>query len=300
MIRPGYLRKGDTIGIAAPAGSLLQKEIEQAVDIFRSWGLTIEPGKHIFRKKGSFAGTDDQRAGDMQKMLNDTRLKAIVCARGGYGTIRIANRLNFDSFVKNPKWIVGYSDITVLHSALHKLAIESIHGAMPRIAEPKKLNLVSFDSLRSLLFGEVSRYRIRTNSVNRSGVGKGELTGGNLSVLYSLNGTRFDIDTRDKILFIEDIGEYLYHLDRMMMNLKLSGKLDRLAGLIVGEMTDMKATTAGFRKSAYQVIREAVAEFDFPVIYGFPAGHGDVNLALPMGRVVTMEVSDRECDVRFG
>jgi muramoyltetrapeptide carboxypeptidase len=232
-------------------------------------------------------------------MMDDPAVKAILCARGGYGTIRMISRLKFDGFTRHPKWIAGYSDITVLHAALQQcFGIESIHGPMPRFALPKKPDPVSFESLRGLLFGESSGYKAEPHTMNREGLAAGILVGGNLSVLYSIAGTEYEPDTSGKILFIEDLGEYFYHIDRMMMNLKIRGKLKGLKGLVVGDMIDMKGAGSDFRKPAYQVIFEAVKEYGFPVMFGFPAGHGVRNLALPMGREVEMVVG-RECGVRW-
>src|SRR5512133_577261 len=274
MIQPVYLKKGDTVGIVAPAGALSENEITLAAELIRSWNLEIKYGKFVFRRHNSFAGTDKQRAGDLQEMMDDPSVKAIICARGGYGTVRIIGSLKFENFIKNPKWIVGYSDITVLHAALQQChGVESIHGVMPRMVPPKTPDLASFESLRAMLYGEISEYRIQPYSLNREGKGKGVLTGGNLSVLYSIAGSVYEPDTEGKILFIEDLNEYLYHVDRMMMNLKIRGKLGKLKGLIVGDMLDMKGNPSGFNKSADRVILDAVKEYDFPVMFGFPAGH---------------------------
>lgn len=300
MIHPPYIRKGDTIGIVAPAGKLKKSEIAQAVELFQSWGLKVKTGRHVFRRSGSFAGTDDERAADLQEMLDDPAISAIICARGGYGTIRIIDRLDFKLFRKHAKWIVGYSDITVLHAKLQQeLGMESIHGAMPRVVAPKEPDLVSFESLRAMLFGEVKEYRVPSHRLNRAGKASGALVGGNLSVLYSIAGTVFEPDTRGSILLIEDLNESLYHIDRMMMNLKVRGKLATLSGLIVGQMLDMKGSPGGFNKPAYQVIHEAVSEYDFPVMFGFPSGHDHPNLALPMGREVRMEVGRAQCGVAW-
>ena len=299
MIRPPYLRKGDILGIAAPAGCFDRTEIEPAVEMIRSWGFRVVFGKHLFKRRHSFAGTDNQRAEDLQMMLDNPDIRAILCARGGYGAVRVIGKIKFPGLLKSPKWIVGYSDITVLHAALQQLlGMESIHGAMPRVVPPKVPDLVSFDSLRAMLTGEVSEYRIRPHKLNRPGTAEGILVGGNLSVLYSLSGTCYDPDTRGKVLFIEDLNEYLYHVDRMMMNLKLRGKLEGLAALIVGSMLDMKGSPSGFHKAAYQVILEAVAGYDYPVLFGFPAGHDATNMALPMGREVGVSVGE-ECRVKW-
>ena len=300
MIRPRYLRKGDTVGITAPAGCLKRKEIDPAVELIRSWGLNVVFGKHVLSKRHSFAGTDNQRAEDLQQMLDDRSVNAIICARGGYGTIRIINNIKFGHFLKHPKWIAGYSDITILHGALQQcLGVESIHGAMPRVVPPELPDVVSFDSLRAMLFGEISEYTLQPHKMNISGTAGGTLVGGNLSVLYSISGTCYDPDTYGKILFIEDLGEYLYHIDRMMMNLKLRGKLEHLSGLIVGDMLNMKGSASGFTKPAYKIIREAVAPYGYPVMFNFPAGHSHPNLALPMGREVVLEVGRDRCKLSF-
>jgi muramoyltetrapeptide carboxypeptidase len=296
MIRPSYLKKGDTVGIVAPAGNLRKPEIEPAVELIRSWGLEVRTGRYLFNRHHSFAGNDKQRAADLQEMLDSKDIQAIICARGGYGTVRIIDQLNFDGFLKNPKWLTGYSDITVLHAMLQqRLGVESIHGAMPRVIPPKEPDLLSFDSLRAMLFGEVKEYHIPTHKLNRKGIASGELVGGNLSVLYSIAGTAYDPDTEGKILFIEDLNESLYHIDRMMMNLQLRGKLEGLSSMIVGQMMDMKGSPSGFNKPAYQVIREAVERYDYPVMFAFPAGHDVPNLSLPMGRVVKINVGVGEC-----
>ena len=219
MITPPHLRPGDTVGIVAPAGCLTAEEIMPAVEMIRSWGLHVVFGSHLFSRRNSFAGTDNQRASDFQLMLDDPAIRAIICARGGYGTIRIIERLDFEKFAGNPKWIVGYSDITVLHACLQqRVGVESIHGAMPRVARPHKPDLASFDSLRSVLFGKMKQVTFRPHRHNIPGNATGTLVGGNLSVLCSMAGTDLDTDTSGKILFIEDLNEYLYHIDRMIMN----------------------------------------------------------------------------------
>jgi muramoyltetrapeptide carboxypeptidase len=300
MIRPPHLQKGDTIGITAPAGCLAEPEITLAVDLIRSWGLHVEFGKHLYSRRSSFAGTDKQRASDLQLMLDNPHIRAILCARGGYGTLRIIDKLRFGNFLKNPKWIAGYSDITVLHSFLQQcLGTESLHGAMPRVIPPETPDLVSFDSLRAILFGEIKEYALQPHKLNLSGKAQGTLVGGNLSVLYSLSGSCYEPDTFGKILFLEDLNEYLYHIDRMIMNLKIRGKLKGLSGLIVGGMIGMKSSASGFRKSAYEIIHDAVAGYSYPVMFGFPAGHGHPNLSLPMGREVALTVGLNSCSLTF-
>lgn len=300
MISPPNLRPGDTVGITAPAGCLAEAEIMPAVDIIRSWGLNVVFGEHLYKHRNSFAGTDNQRTADFQYMLDDPGIRAILCARGGYGTIRIIDRLRFGHFLKHPKWIAGYSDITVLHAFMQQcLGAESLHGAMLRYVPPALPDIASLDSLRAVLFGQVGEYTLQPHRLNLYGRASGILTGGNLSVLCSISGTYFDPDLRGKILFIEDLGEYLYHIDRMIMNLKIRGRLEGLAALIIGGMNDMKASPSGFRKPAYNIIHEAVAGYGYPVLFGFPAGHGNPNLSLILGREVTLSVEPKTCKLTF-
>jgi muramoyltetrapeptide carboxypeptidase len=299
MIRPPLLRKGDTVGIAAPSSYLLKAELEPGLDLIRSWGLKVITGKHVFRKHNSFAGTDDQRAGDFQSMLDDPDIRAIICARGGYGTIRIIRQLNFAGFLKHPKWIAGCSDVTVLHGYLQNLGVESLHSEMPRFVPPAEPDLVSMDSLRAALFGETRQYVLPPHPENRTGKSTGIVVGGNLSVLYSMAGSDLEPDLQGRILFIEDIGEYLYHIDRMMMNLAVRNRLKDLKGLIVGTMNNMMVSGSGYTKPAYSVIRDAVSPYDFPVMFGFPAGHTHPNLSLILGREVEIAVNRKQCTVTF-
>jgi len=300
MITPPWLKKGDTVGLVAPASYVKAEELEQFLAILDGWGLKAVLGKNLYRRKNSFAGNDEQRASDFQQMLDDRAVKAVLCARGGYGSIRIADKLDFTRFKENPKWIIGCSDVTVLHTMIQKmLNTESLHAIMPRHIKAGKKDLSSLESLKKAIFGKLNGYTVKPVRQNRMGEATGTLVGGNLSVLYSMRGTKFDIDTAGKILFIEDIGEYLYHIDRMIMNLKTGGKLKTLKGLIVGGMTGMKVSVSGFRKTAYDVIYEAVEEYDYPVMFGFPAGHKRPNMALILGRDVTLQVSIDKCKLIF-
>ncbi len=297
MLTPAFLQPGDTIAITAPARKISPEELQIAIEVFESWGLKVHLSPNLFATNNQFAGTDEQRISDLQGLLDDESVKAIISARGGYGTVRAIDKINFTKFSLSPKWIIGFSDITVLHSHIHKhFGIETVHSLMPI-----NFDLTSDDSKRSIeelrkcLFGENLTYQITGHSLNRNGVSKGVLIGGNLSILYGLQGSSSDIDTNGKILFIEDIDEYLYHVDRMMVSLKRSGKLDNLAGLIVGGFTDMRDNVTPFGKTAEEIISEAVKEYKFPVIFGFPAGHQPLNLPLIFGREVTIEVSDESC-----
>jgi muramoyltetrapeptide carboxypeptidase len=289
MKQPSFLKKNDKIGIIAPARKISKEEIQSAIDIFNSWGLEVVLSKNLFNVDNQFSGTDDERAEALQIMLNDDSIKAIISARGGYGTIRIIDKINFTNFKKHPKWIIGYSDITVLHSHINNFGIETLHATMP-INFAK--NAEATETLRKALFGEQLNYQFESHPLNRKGEAEAELIGGNLSLIYALTGSVSDIDTKGKILFIEDLDEYLYHIDRMMLNLKRSGKLDHLAGLIIGGMTDMKDNTIPFGKTAEEIITDAVKEYDYPVCFNFPAGHVEKNLALYFGRKVKLKVAD--------
>ncbi|NOQ25952.1 MAG: LD-carboxypeptidase [Bacteroidales bacterium] len=291
MITPNNLKKGDKIGIIAPARKIQTNEIAAAIKVFERWGLEVVLGKNIFAQYRQFAGTDEQRAEDLQNMMDNSDIKLIVCARGGYGTVKTLKLLDFSKFLLSPKWIVGYSDITALHTHLNQnLRVKSIHGTMP-FNFPKDLSEnEAVKTLKKSLFGEQNVYEIENHEYNRTGKAIGELIGGNLSVLFSVSGTKYDIDTRDKILVLEDLDEYLYHIDRMMMNMKYGGKLENLKGLIVGGMTDMNDNQIPFGKSAYEIIRDAVAEYNFPVCFNFPIGHIKNNYALIFGAQVELEV----------
>lgn len=290
LIQPAYLKKGDKIAIVASARKITLEELQPAIAIFKSWGLEVILSSNLFNSDNQYSGTDAERASDLQTALNDDSIKAIISARGGYGTIRIIDKLDFSNFKKNPKWVIGYSDITVLHSHIHNLGIQTIHGTMP-INFTK--NIEAVDTLQKTLFGENLKYEVEAHSLNRKGEAGGELVGGNLSLLYALSGSVSDINTNGKILFIEDLDEYLYHIDRMMLNLKRSGKLEGLSGLVVGGMSDMRDNQIPFGKTAEEIIVDAVKEYNFPVCFNFPAGHLDRNLALVFGRTVKLEVSEK-------
>jgi len=299
MIQPPYLKKGDKIAIVAPARRINFDEVHLGITLFQKWGLEVVLGTHIFGTENQFAGSDSQRQADFQQMLDDPSIRAIICARGGYGTVRVIDKLDFTGFCKNPKWIAGYSDITVLHAHIHKhFAIETLHSIMPvNIKEPDFTN-DSVESLRKALFGEKLFYSKPITFHFKTGLSEGILTGGNLSILYSLMGTASEVDTSGKILFLEDVDEYLYHIDRMMMTLKRAGKLSNLNGLIVGGMDRMNDNEIPFGKTANEIISEAVAEYNYPVCYDFPSGHGTVNLALILGRRIRLKV-DKNMEVEF-
>lgn len=300
MLQPPYLKTGDTIGIVAPASFIKENEIKHAMDLISSWGINIKLGKNLFKNTNSFAGTDSQRTKDFQEMLDKDEINAIICARGGYGSVRIIDKLNFDHFINHPKWIAGSSDITILHALLqNRLGIESLHSTMPRDFSSGRGNLTSVQTLKDALFGNLKTYKARSHPYNRPGEADGILVGGNLSVLYSLRGTKYDIDTRDKILFLEDVDEYLYHIDRMIINFTSSGKLQNLKGLIIGGMNNMKPSRSGFDKPAYDIIKEATVLFDYPIMFGAPSGHTKPNNTLIFGRYVNMRIDDKQCRLIF-
>lgn len=289
MTIPPYLQKGDKIGIVAPARKISREELQAAVTLFESCGFTVVFGNNLFGADHQFSGSDAQRTADLQAMLDDPSIKAVISARGGYGTLRIIDQLDFTAFRRNPKWVIGYSDITVLHSHIHNFGIETLHATMP-------INFAKHEeatrTLLKAIQGEALQYTVPANPLNRDGKAHGELVGGNLSLLYALSASASDISTKGKILFIEDLDEYLYHIDRMMLNLKRSGKLGHLAGLVVGGMTDMKDNAIPFGKTAEEIISDAVKDYDFPVCFDFPAGHIERNLALVFGREVRLEVDN--------
>lgn len=300
MITPPKLKQGDTIGIVAPARKIEMNEIDSAIKVFESWGLYITFGKNLFKQHQQFSGTDKERAEDLQHMLDDPNIKAIICARGGYGTIKTLPYINFSRFIQNPKWIVGYSDITALHAHLNQnLGVKSIHGIMPLNFPTNGSENNATQSLKNTLFGSNNMYKFNRHPFNKTGVVKGKMVGGNLSVLYSITGTKYDLDTTHKILFLEDLDEYLYHIDRMMMNLKFGGKLEKLKGLIIGGMTNMNDNQIPYGKTAYEIIHDAISEYHLPVCYNFPAGHIENNYALVLGSKIELDISDKNSVVTF-
>jgi len=297
LIQPTYLQKNDTVAIVSTARKISLSAIQPAMALLESWNLTIEIGTTIGLEDNQFAGNDSQRIADFQKMLDNPNIKAIWCARGGYGTVRIIDKLDFSEFKKNPKWIIGYSDVTVLHNHIHNLGFETLHATMPLDVE--KNTQEALNSLQKCLFGKTISYEIPTSKENILGAVSGELVGGNLSMLYSLLGSASTINTDRKILFIEDLDEYLYHIDRMLMNLKRNGYFDTIAGLIVGGMTAMHDNKIPFGKTAKEIILDHVSEYSFPVIFDLPAGHLNDNRALVFGRNVTLEVGKNKTQVLF-
>jgi muramoyltetrapeptide carboxypeptidase len=299
MIFPANLKKGDRIRIIAPAGKVQKDKVLPGIELLQDVGYEVLVGKHVFDRNFQYSGTDMHRAVDLQEAIDDTQTKAIICARGGYGSVRIIEKLDFSPLLKNPKWLVGFSDVTVLHSILNKLGLASIHGAMPAFFLENKKSTRSFQSLIELISTGKSKIEATAHPQNRAGICSGELVGGNLSLLYSLQGTPWQLETSGKILMIEDLSEYLYHIDRMMQNLRMTGQLKNLAGLVVGGFTDMKDNESPFGKSAYEIILESVKEYQFPVCFDFPVGHIPKNLSLMLGARYSLEVKNNSTLTRI-
>ena len=297
MITPPYLQKGDTVAILATARKHIVKSMQPTIYLLESWGLHVVIGKSIGLEENQLAGSDKERAADLQEQLDNPNIKAIWCARGGYGTVRVVDLIDFTQFKKHPKWLIGFSDVTVLHNHLNTMGYKSIHGIMP--ISLAKASPEAVESLRLSLFGQPLQYAIDPHPMNRLGKASGELVGGNLSILYSLLGSPSAIDCKDKILYIEDLDEYLYHIDRMMMNLKRNGCLESLKGIIVGSMTDMKDNDIPWGKNALEIVQDVTKNYTIPMIFNFPAGHIHDNRALILGNTVTIEVTENCSTVVF-
>lgn len=294
---PRYLKKRDKIAIVAPAGRV-NKDLSEAVKIFESWGLEVVIGESVRSSYHQFAGDDRLRINDFQRMLNDESVKAIIAARGGYGTVRIIDELDFSDFKNNPKWIVGYSDITALHGHIQaQFGIPTIHGQMPwTISDATDLSL---ETLRKALFGEEIDYQYSSCSTNVSGYAEGILTGGNLALLVNIAGSVSEPDYKDKVLFIEDVSEYYYSIDRMMRMLKRAGRLKDIRGLIVGGFTSLKDGDPSFGFTALEIIMDVIKEYSYPVATDFPAGHIDNNQSLIFGKKVSLDIKKENVHLKY-
>lgn len=294
-IIPPFLKPGDLIGVCAPARKVSPEEMKEGVAWLNQKGFVLKESERLYNSQNQFSGSDEERAIDLQALINDPEVKAIIFARGGYGCVRIIDQIDFSALEKHPKWLIGFSDTTVIHSHLN------IHHSVCTLHAPMMINLMkdkrsedAANKIIDIITGKNIRYtENKASTFNREGVCEGELVGGNLSLLFALAGTPSDITTNNKILFIEDLDEYLYHIDRMMMQLKRSGKLKNLKGLIVGGMSDMRDNAIPFGKSAVEIISEAVAEYNYPVCFDFPSGHIDRNLPLVFGATVKLVVGEK-------
>jgi len=302
LIQPPYLKAGDTVAIVAPSGILNGRsgEIERAKALLKSWNLNVVIGKHVFKTDNHFAGTDDERCEDFQNALDDPKIKAIWCARGGYGTVRILDKLDYTKFKDNPKWLIGYSDITALHNQFHNEGFESIHAIMctSLIDKPEELEQ-SIATMKQAVFGEKLQYRLKGSNYNQSGSVSAPIIGGNLTMLHTMLGSNTSIDTSGKILFIEEIGEYKYHIDRMLQSLKRAGYFENCAGLIVGDMSKIRKNTTPWGSSIEQLIIDALSEYNFPIAFNMPAGHENDNRALILGRTIDLEVTKEGSTINF-
>lgn len=294
---PPYLKKGDTVGIVATARKVQLTPLQPAIKLLESWGLHVVVGKTIGMDNNQLAGADWQRATDLQEMMDNPSVKAIWSAKGGYGTVRIVDRLNFTKFKQKPKWFIGFSDVTVLHSHINNMNIATLHAiacvSVNNATEDAK------ESMRKALFGEKLAYDIPPHEFNKYAKVSGELIGGNLSVLYSIMGSESEADYKGKIIFIEDLDEYLYHIDRMAMNLKRSNYFKDVKGIIIGGMTKMRDNDIPWGHTALEILQDITKEYKIPICYNFPAGHITDNRALPFGKTVTMEVTAQGTKLSF-
>jgi muramoyltetrapeptide carboxypeptidase len=295
---PPYLNSNDQIRIVSPSGNIEPKYIVGAKKTLSSWGLNVTEGKFARTKYGRFAGTEAQRIADLQEALDDPSVNAILCSRGGYGVAQIIDKLDFSTFAKSPKWLIGFSDITILHNVISNLGVASIHGIMAKHLTQFSPNSIHVQKCREILFGQMPTYVVPKHRLNKVGIAQGKLIGGNLSVLIGLRGSQFDLDYKNNILFIEDIAERPYHIDRMLQNLRFSGVLAQLSGLVVGQFSDCDEDPL-MKKSVAQIIASAVSEYDYPVCFNFPAGHVDNNFPLKLGETVQFEVTKRAVKLTF-
>lgn len=297
---PPYLEPGDTIGLVCPAGYMPVEKVSECIRILNTeWGFTTKIGKTIGNQFNYFSGTDEERLTDFQQMLDDPEVKAILCARGGYGFSRIIDKIDFKRFKKKPKWIIGFSDITILHAHIFSnYNIATLHAPMAAAFNAGGNKKEYVQSLQQILNGKSYKYSANPNRYNRTGTAEGILVGGNLSLLAHICGTSSDINTKGKILFIEDVGEYLYNIDRMLYQLKRNGKFEKLAGLIAGGFTDMKDTTRPFGKSIYEIFTDLLSEYNFPVCYDFPVSHGKENYALKVGVLHQLKITRQKTSLK--
>ncbi|MBS1752177.1 MAG: LD-carboxypeptidase [Bacteroidetes bacterium] len=297
---PRYLKRGDTIGLTCPAGYMEYEKTKKCIATLKKWGYNVIVGKTVGGASlNYFSGTDEERLADLQEMMDDSSILAILCGRGGYGMGRIIEQINFKKFIKNPKWIIGFSDITILHAHIHsRYNIATLHAPMAAAFNEGGYKKEYVQSLRQVLTGKSYKYSATPNQYNRTGTAEGILVGGNLSLLAHICGTSSDINTKGKILFIEDVGEYLYNIDRMLYQLKRNGKFEKLAGLIAGGFTDMKDTTRPFGKTIYEIFTDLLSEYNFPVCYDFPVSHGKENYALKVGVPHHLKISRQKAFLR--
>lgn len=298
-IIPEYLKPGDEVAIISPSFCINETLISQAVVFLQNWGFRVRVGRNAMKSNGPFAGTDEERLSDLQEMTDDPAVKAVFCSRGGYGILRIIDKVDFSRLQKNPKWYIGFSDITVLHMWLNEIyGMASIHADMPLHFNDAEKTENTFVTLREALEGSLKKTEWE-GSFFRAQNATGELTGGNLSLLFSLMGTRAEPETNGEILFIEEVGEYFYHIDRMLTSLKLAGKLEGLSALIVGGMNEIGDSKIPWGKSIEETILHIVGEYDYPVLFNFPAGHIADNRAIYIGRMAGLNINREKASLNF-
>lgn len=300
--QPPFLKQGDTVGIVAPAGILKNREgeINKAKALLKSWGLHAVVGKHIFNQGQHFAGSDDERCEDFQKALDDSSISAIWCARGGYGSVRILDKLDWTNFKENPKWIIGYSDITAIHSEVHNLGFQSLHAMMcTSLQDDAETIKETISTFKAAIFGKQLGYTLEGSKYNRPGIVSAPIVGGNLTIMHTMLGSKTSIDTSGKILFIEEIGEYKYHIDRMLLSLKRAGYFDNCKGVIIGDMTKIKRNTTPWGSSIEQLILDVLSDYNFPIAFNMPAGHEKDNRALVFGKTIELKVTKEQSSFKF-
>ncbi|MEO8719709.1 MAG: LD-carboxypeptidase [Ginsengibacter sp.] len=299
IIKPRYLKPGDTIGIVCPAGYMPFEKAQTCIKTLTEWGFKVILGKTLGHQFNYFSGTDEERLSDLQQMIDDKNIDAILCGRGGYGTGRIIDLLDFSKFIKHPKWIVGFSDITILHAHLFSnYKIASLHAPMAAAFNDGEFKNEYIQSLHDALLGKKANYKTEGNNFNQKGKAKGILVGGNLSLLVNAIGTASEINTKNKILFIEEVGEYIYNVDRMMYQLKRAGSLDKLNGLIIGRFSDMKDTTIPYGQSVEEVVKDLVKDYHYPVCFQFPVSHEKENYALKIGVKYKLNVEEKIVELK--
>lgn len=301
-LQPNFLKAGDTVAIVAPSGVLKNRtrEITQAVDLLKSWGLHAVIGDNVHSQNGHFAGTDQERAKDLQIALDNPSIKAIWCARGGYGTVRVLDKIDYTKFKESPKWLIGYSDITALHNDFHNQGFQTIHSIMcTSLTEDLTEIQDNIESLKNAVFGNSISYAFEGSAYNKTGIITAPLVGGNLTLLHTMLGSKTSIDTSGKILFFEEIGEYAYHIDRMLQSLKRAGYFENLKGIVVGDISKVRENTTAFGRTIEEIILDAVAAYDFPVAFNMPAGHEEENRALILGATVELTVGKEQSSIKF-
>jgi len=292
MIQPSHLKQGDTIGIVCPSGNIPLEKVQICIQTLEKWGYQVKMGTTVGAKKDSFSGTDTERTADLQTMFNDPSVKAILCARGGYGASRIINAIEFKAFNKQPKWVIGFSDITVLHAAILQQNCMSIHGPMAAAFAKGEAGEPYIQSLKQVLEGQKTSYTIPAHAMNILGNVKAEMVGGNLCILAHLIGSKNAIDTSGKILFLEDVGEYHYNIDRLLIQCKNAGMFDKLAGLVIGGFTDLKDPASDFGATAYDIIKEHTSGYTYPICFDFPISHSLPNYAIKQGQKYSLAISE--------